>query len=230
MIWSKIPKSSRGSHDLVMFYNFGKVGKKRKITTKIRHHQVTSIIESLRKLAWNHLTFSWLNFEKNRRFLFVLPGTSPSHEGQEMFTSIQSSNCNVTVLLDWNVFFAFMDLPCRFKVTGNWLPVSWSLFSNFMASTETSSVNSFTTSANHVQYKSFIRGFSRSNGKSLRFSGSDRFFSYITAFTESLPVFGHISCAQLEWRSFSDFLKQKKWNFDILRVWSSTFGRGRRNI
>ena len=45
----------------------------------VKHHQVTSTPKTLRKLAWNHLTVFWLNFEKNRRFLFVLHGPSPTY-------------------------------------------------------------------------------------------------------------------------------------------------------
>ena len=50
--------------------NFLKSQKKtRKIMKRfVKYHQVTSTPETLLKLAWNHLTTLWLNFEKNRRF------------------------------------------------------------------------------------------------------------------------------------------------------------------
>ena len=43
-----------------------------------KHHQVISTPKTLVKLAWNHLTVFWLNFEKNRRFF--LYGPSPSYK------------------------------------------------------------------------------------------------------------------------------------------------------
>ena len=82
MISSRIPKSFRGAGDFVVLGDLCKVGKTpRKITTKIiKQHQVRSTPKTLRKLAWNHLTVLWLNFEKNRSFLFVLNGPSPTYE------------------------------------------------------------------------------------------------------------------------------------------------------
>ena len=35
-----------------------------------KHHQVISTPKSVRNSAWNHLTVLWLNFGRNRRFLF----------------------------------------------------------------------------------------------------------------------------------------------------------------
>ena len=47
----------------------------------VKHHQVTSTPKTHQKLAWNNLTLFWLNFEKNRRLLFVLHGPSPTYNG-----------------------------------------------------------------------------------------------------------------------------------------------------
>ena len=44
-----------------------------------KHHQVTSTSKTLRKLAWNHPTVFWLNFEKNWRFLFFY-GSTPNYK------------------------------------------------------------------------------------------------------------------------------------------------------
>ena len=52
----------------------------REFTRKIIKHQVTSTLKTLRKLPRNHLTVLWLNFERNRRFLFVLPGPTPTYK------------------------------------------------------------------------------------------------------------------------------------------------------
>ena len=61
--------------------NFTKSEKLQKITKKIiKHHHVTSTPKTLRKLSWNHLTVFWLNFDKNRRFLFVMLGPSPNYD------------------------------------------------------------------------------------------------------------------------------------------------------
>ena len=68
--------------------NFGKLENPRKITKKIiKHLQVTSTPKTLRKLAWSHLTVLWLNFERNRRFLFILHGPSPTYMGNFSFQS-----------------------------------------------------------------------------------------------------------------------------------------------
>ena len=73
MISSKFPKSFRGARDFVVFYELFFVIFWGFLDLKeiIQHHQVTSTLKTLRKLAWNHLTVFWLNFEKNQRFLFL---------------------------------------------------------------------------------------------------------------------------------------------------------------
>ena len=71
MISSKFP-SFRGASDLVVFYDFFVIFRVFLDFQKLNeHHQVTSTPKTLRKLAWNHLTVFWLNFEKSRRFLFA---------------------------------------------------------------------------------------------------------------------------------------------------------------
>ena len=72
MISSKFSKSFGGARDLVVFYEFLCdfflfFWDFQKFTN---HHRVTSTPETLRKLTWNDLTVFWLNFDKNRRFLF----------------------------------------------------------------------------------------------------------------------------------------------------------------
>ena len=69
VISSKLPKSFSGAGDLVVFCefffvifrvffsNFAKV---------IKNHKVTSTRKTLRKLARNHLTVFWSNFEKSK--------------------------------------------------------------------------------------------------------------------------------------------------------------------
>ena len=42
-----------------------------RVFSALKNHQVISTPKTLRKLAWNHLTVFWLNFEKNGRFLFA---------------------------------------------------------------------------------------------------------------------------------------------------------------
>ena len=73
VISSEFPKSFRGARDLVVFYDFcrdflGFFWGFQKFT---EHHQVTGTPKTLRKLAWNHLTVFWLDFEKTYVWLFV---------------------------------------------------------------------------------------------------------------------------------------------------------------
>ena len=97
MISSKFPKSFRGARDLMVFYESLKVFQK-----FIEHHQVTSTPKTLQKLAWNHLTVFWLNFERNRRFLFLyIPSPNINSEQYEVWCrynqdqlSRQSSSSN----------------------------------------------------------------------------------------------------------------------------------------
>ena len=94
MISSKFLKSFRGG-DLVLgeLWKSKKAEKSQKI---VKHHQVTTP-KTLQKLTWNHLTVFWLNFENNRRFLFVLHGPTPTYSWNrlpEWFSSGQLSGHN----------------------------------------------------------------------------------------------------------------------------------------
>ena len=63
VISGKVSKSFRGADDLVVFNecfcDFSGFLDFQKIT---KRHQVTITLETLRKLAWNHLTVFWLVF------------------------------------------------------------------------------------------------------------------------------------------------------------------------
>ena len=72
MISSKFPKSFWSARDLVVLYDFlNDFSFFLDFQKFTKHHQVRSIPKTLRKLAWNHLTVFWFNFEKHLRFLFA---------------------------------------------------------------------------------------------------------------------------------------------------------------
>ena len=58
VISSKFPKSFRGAHDLVVFYDFFSdfSGLFSDFQTLTKHHQFTSTPKTLRKLACDHMT------------------------------------------------------------------------------------------------------------------------------------------------------------------------------
>ena len=75
----------------------------------VKHHRVTSTPKTLRKLAWSHLTVFWLNFEKNRRFLFC---------------RVQAMN--MSEILTWVYHFANRVLPALFWIRINRIMISLS--------------------------------------------------------------------------------------------------------
>ena len=79
VISSKFPKSLKAARDLVVFYEFlcDYLGFS-DFQKFIKYHQVTSTPETLQKLAWNHLTVFWSNFENNLMFFFIFQGPTPN--------------------------------------------------------------------------------------------------------------------------------------------------------
>ena len=138
MISSKFPKSFRGDlevfgGDLEVFYwsiNFLKIfwgfSDFKKIT---KHHQVTSTRKTVRKLVWNRLMEYWLNFDKNRSFLFCavkvlnisrLERVLFRHQNKVLFKHITVSQIKLTQQI-WQTgrakVFAYR---CTFSIFANW--------------------------------------------------------------------------------------------------------------
>ena len=94
------------------FMIFQKSVKTLKITKKfVKHHQVTSTPETLRKLAWNHLMVSWLNFEENQRFLFCKDRALVMTQGQckvRMTTKATSTSPYSNALSSYNCRYQYL--------------------------------------------------------------------------------------------------------------------------